>query len=596
MSRLALALALALTSSLFALGCGDDSSLSDGSMTDPDAGATPDGSTIDDGSSTPDTSTPPPTGAPCDEGPIAGLCACGGADHESGFCCNDLWFDPYYETLVGGCPGADAYRYVDPGHAAASDENPGTADAPWATIEHGVATVVGGQILVVREGTYPVATTGSRYEPALNPANSGSAAAPVILKADGAVVVRPAVVARGTARGGSPENIVLAGDAPSEDQAFADHHVRIVSGTGAGQSRMILRDFDDLARTSYDGATRTAWINVDGAGSGNWDVVPDATSEYELVRNGPILGTNGREHVVWDGFIVREQNAYHPDTGPVVLWDSTDVALLNCDVGASAEHLFDNHNAVRINGSTRAVVRNNRIHGVEPIDVGRNNPQNHAAIMIYLSDDLVIENNEIYDSYTGIFPKGEYGGHVIRYNEIHDCEKAIRVSYHDDVTIYGNVIHDVQMALQGAEENDRIRFFNNTVHRSEWGLYNWFAIHGVSVFNNVFSEVANPVYCEAEPGTFGEHHDVVHDYVDFVIANENVGGLATWRSMGYGDGTENVDPGFLDPASGDYRLSDGSGARTVGVDLEDLDGDGDTAEAIPAGAYVTGSEVVGLVR
>jgi hypothetical protein len=34
----------------------------------------------------------------------------------------------------------------------------------------------------------------------------------------------------------------------------------------------------------------------------------------------------------------------------------------------------------------------------------------------------------------------------------------------------------------------------------------------------------------------------------------------------------------------------------VGVDLEDLDGDGDTGEAIPAGAYVTGTETIGRYR
>jgi hypothetical protein len=360
--------------------------------------------------------------------------------------------------------------------------------------------------------------------------------------------------------------------------------------------RQILRDFDDLGRTSYEGASRTAWINLDADGVGNWTTPPDETSQYELVRNGPLLGTNGREHVVWDGFTVRENDTYHPDTGPVVLWGSTDVALLGCDVESTPELLYDNHNAVRIEGTTRAVVRNNRLHGVDPIEIGRNNPQNHAAIMIYSSSDLVIEHNEIFDSYVGIFPKGGDRGHVIRHNEIHDCDKAVRVSYHQDVTIYGNVIHDVRMALQGAEENDRVRFFNNTVHRSEWGLYNWFAIDGVAVFNNVFSEVANPVYCEGDAGSFSEHHDVVHDFVDFVILNENVGGLGTWQSMGYGDGSQELDPEFVDAAGGDYRLGESSSARAVGIDLEDLDGDGDTGEAIAAGAYVSGDETIGRYR
>ena len=88
----------------------------------------------------------------------------------------------------------------------------------------------------------------------------------------------PAVVETGTAQGGSESTIVLADSAPSDDQAYAFHFVRIVAGTGAGQYRAILRDFDDLGATSYEGASRTAWINLDSAGVGNWDTPPDATS------------------------------------------------------------------------------------------------------------------------------------------------------------------------------------------------------------------------------------------------------------------------------------------------------------------------------
>ena len=48
---------------------------------------------------------------------------------------------------------ADAFRFVA---ADGDDSNPGTAEAPWATIEHAVKTADNSQFIYVREGSYPV--------------------------------------------------------------------------------------------------------------------------------------------------------------------------------------------------------------------------------------------------------------------------------------------------------------------------------------------------------------------------------------------------------------------------------------------------------
>jgi len=583
---------------LLVAACGDDASNpTDGGVRPGDTGIDSDGGTVADAGRVDAgrDAGPPPPDIPCAEGTITALCNCGGEGHATGYCCSDLWFDPYYEVLTGGCPMADGFRHVDPDHATASDGNPGTEEMPWATIEHGVATVTAGQVLVVRAGVYSVAGTGSRYTPALNPGHSGTAGSPVILKADGEVVVEPAVVHSGTARGGSPETIVLADTASSMDQAYVGHYVRVVGGTGAGQSRPVLRDFDALARTSYEGASRTAWVNLDVDGHGNWETVPDATSEYELIRTGPLVGTLERQHVVWDGFHVVERDSYHPDTGPVVLWASDHVVLMGSEVEAMTGLLFDNHNAVRINGSTNVVVRNNRLHGVQPIELGRNNPQNHAAIMIYTSENALIEHNEIYDSYSCVFPKGGDRGHEIRFNELHDCAKAFRISYHENVRIWGNLVRDSGIAFQGSENNTGVRIFNNTVHSGNSGLYNWFAIDGVDLFNNVFSQVTYPVLCEGAAGAFTERFNAFHAMDDLRIDNRNVGGLSAWQAAGYGVGSIEIGAPFVDAAGGDYHLVAGSPAASAGRDIEDLDEDGDRDEAITMGAYVMEGQIVGLL-
>ncbi len=54
--------------------------------------------------------------------------------------------------------GADTY-VVDRNHPAASDANPGTASLPWLTIQHAADTLVAGDTVWVRAGTYPEQVT-----------------------------------------------------------------------------------------------------------------------------------------------------------------------------------------------------------------------------------------------------------------------------------------------------------------------------------------------------------------------------------------------------------------------------------------------------
>jgi len=85
-------------------------------------------------------------------------------------------------------------------------------------------------------------------------------------------------VLTGTAQGsGTGSNqIELAAEASSTDGAYDPSKISIISGTGVGQSRLILQ---------YDGSTKIATVDR------NWKVAPDNTSEYS------IIGDYGREHV-----------------------------------------------------------------------------------------------------------------------------------------------------------------------------------------------------------------------------------------------------------------------------------------------------------
>src|SRR5258705_7136049 len=98
--------------------------------------------------------------------------------------------------LVGACilPGISPARggartyYVDQSQPGASDSNPGTSlTLPWATIGKAAQTMMAGDSVYVRGGTYLVTRAGGaptsqpeRYLPALNPAHDGAPGAPIV--------------------------------------------------------------------------------------------------------------------------------------------------------------------------------------------------------------------------------------------------------------------------------------------------------------------------------------------------------------------------------------------------------------------------------
>lgn len=80
---------------------------------------------------------------------------------------------------------------------------------------------------------------------------------------------------RGTAQGGGANTITLDAQASAFNDFYAKTIIRIVAGTGAGQSNII---------NTYAGATKIATV------AANWAVVPDATSVFVLLPFGPIPG------------------------------------------------------------------------------------------------------------------------------------------------------------------------------------------------------------------------------------------------------------------------------------------------------------------
>jgi hypothetical protein len=73
--------------------------------------------------------------------------------------------------------------------------------------------------------------------------------------------------------------------------------------------------------------------------------------------------------------------------------------------------------------------------------------------------------------------------------------------------------------------------------------------------------------------------------------------LATWKAT-YGQDSSSPaaitnNPLFVSYATNNFKLQAGSPALILGIDILDLDRDGATNDTIPAGAYITGNEIIG---
>jgi len=141
--------------------------------------------------------------------------------------------------------------------------------------------------LANRGGAYVLRIRATGFT--VRPLVSRVSALPAIEYLDGEPFV--GVVTEGIAQSGSTNTITLATTASSSNDAYKHHLVKIVSGRGAGQIRVI---------TAYTGSTRVATVDR------SWETVPDNTSQYKVVRR--LVRIRG-----WDPSNDRNQDGYLDD-------------------------------------------------------------------------------------------------------------------------------------------------------------------------------------------------------------------------------------------------------------------------------------------
>src|SRR5688572_26202500 len=82
-------------------------------------------------------------------------------------------------------------RDIFVGGAGASDNNPGSATQPFATIQKAASVAVAGDVIKIRSGT---------YRETIVPANSGASGNPIVYEPDQAAIVIVSEIGRASCR------------------------------------------------------------------------------------------------------------------------------------------------------------------------------------------------------------------------------------------------------------------------------------------------------------------------------------------------------------------------------------------------------------
>jgi parallel beta-helix repeat protein len=261
--------------------------------------------------------------------------------------------------------------------------------------------------------------------------------------------------------------------------------------------------------------------------------------------------------------------------------------------------------------ATNATVSNNRFNGYK--DLGGSD-ENAAGITVYGCSNLIVENNEFYNNVTGIYLKGTTGGIritglLLRKNLFYNNAGAgiFTVAVGDPYStlpvnkIYQNIIWGSgYFGIRANQWTRNTYFINNTVAGS-LGMFlasnpEEGAFFSVYVHNNIShsNTVGFSLGTVTNASLLNINNNLISNYSVYgSFSGVNYDDISFKSATGYQSNSSTRNPLFLNYAERDFRLQAGSPALTLGVDILNLT-DGGTSARIPAGAYITGNEVIGI--
>jgi len=315
----------------------------------------------------------------------------------------------------------------------------------------------------------------------------------------------------------------------------------------------------------------------------------------------PAFGSK-KDWVVIDGFTVIND--------AIAIWGSSEDLAEHCTIQNCVVFYNDNRsgnqtrNGIRLENAANCTIRNNLVYGLTLQHV------NEACIQLYHTYDIVIENNELYNSFNAIMDKIEGIRNIYRYNLIHDCVMGIWSrggttgndwNYrHQDISIYQNVIYNCDEAIN-LKQHERCYIYNNLIYNCGRNLYikrvDTINTRGVEFYNNIISEteIAYIISAGSSAISYMEYNCFNGSNL-FSISGQNHHSLSEWQSQtGFDLHSIESDPLFTNLNSHNFHLQPSSPCLNAGIDRQDYDNDGNTTESINMGAYITGNETIGLI-
>lgn len=340
---------------------------------------------------------------------------------------------------------------------------------------------------------------------------------------------------------------------------------------------------------------------------------PIILGDFNSRVNDFVIGTGSSNYIIWDGFTVTATNN---NVAGIMMGGDFDessfrygLELRNITAVAGTNNVIhtDNADIVRMEGVGSGVIRGCRFGNLHTSSWSDNN----AALKSYHNANVIIENNEFFDSPNGISCKSTTNDMTIRNNYFHGNTQGFFMGVYggqpnDNNKIYNNLfVNNSDLGvfirtdgMDGAHA-DNWEFYNNTIHNNGNGI-NFGHCRNLILYNNIISTKYNNNITTVRDTTIleSDHNQFGADrfYFQLGVYSENsttFNSLSSWKSSGYlingqnpGVGSLASDPGFLN-ASGklslvsDFILSESSSCRESGRNGTNIGADASTVG--PAG-------------
>ncbi|MFP4016327.1 MAG: LamG-like jellyroll fold domain-containing protein, partial [Halanaerobiales bacterium] len=380
-------------------------------------------------------------------------------------------------------------------------------------------------------------------------------------------------------------------------------------------------DGDDEAAGTEEEPFKTIMRALDESMPGDEIIIDDGFYGGKTNQNGrfyePIKLSPSRAYGLADKrLIIRAKNEHHATIqgaslryGDYITLKDFDVVEYSISIGGSREvYILNNyvHDVISTGNTARTAISANgyncRVIGntITRMNVGiglggknnliENNDISHvtsngkadADYMRLFGEGHIIRGNYMHDiyeeEYNGAHVDGfqgfDNGGQIIRHilienNFIDGTHQALILecgTHYDsyDVTLRNNVFKDCTSAAVLLNGMKDVKVYNNTfINLSQHGFrYNAIGVPPSTgeVYNNIIYNGTRSIFSEGEGCTLNTSNNIIHNTSNNIVYNPE----------SFPDDIVNVDPLFIDPANGDYRLHPNSPAVDNGYILENI--------------------------